>query len=328
MVKVSIVIPIYNAEMHLELCLNSLIQQTANDWECLLIDDCSTDSSAEICHRYISQYPSQFIYQKNHSNSGPGVSRNNGISLIHGKFFTLVDCDDLLPHDALETMINSINDADILIGNFACFNYGDSTNNITEYSEISELSFYDPLSQHNLYNACLPWARMFRSEFWKNNQFNFPPEYMEDALIWPAIAVSAKHIAITSKIVYYHSICNHNSTSRIMVRYTIFYPSVKARLEIMKNYKLLQDNNYFISALLNDLYRCIEDQDFFWQRYQIFKLLREYLPNLPNPQTLSVLPSYKVKKLNKMYQYGLIYFVIKPKSNYIKKRLKSLFKQI
>jgi len=98
---ISIIIPIYNAEVYLRRCIDSILVQTFTDFECILINDGSTDNSSAICKEYKDKdFRVRYYYQ---DNSGPAVARNNGINKSRGNLVMFVDADDWIEHKALET---------------------------------------------------------------------------------------------------------------------------------------------------------------------------------------------------------------------------------
>ena len=113
--KISIIVPIYNAEKYLSRCLDSILSQTFCDFEVLLIDDGSTDMSSNICEQYGLKDNRFRIYHK--KNEGVAVARQWGLDQAIGKFVIHVDSDDWLEPNMLQDMSLCImnEDADILI---------------------------------------------------------------------------------------------------------------------------------------------------------------------------------------------------------------------
>ena len=116
MVKVSVIVPIYNAEQYLEQCLNSIVSQTLKDIEIILIDDGSTDSSAEICKKYLSD--SRVSYYRK-ENEGLAAARDDGMMRATGEYIGFVDSDDWLKPEMYEKMYAAAksNDSDIVFCN-------------------------------------------------------------------------------------------------------------------------------------------------------------------------------------------------------------------
>ncbi len=114
-IKVSVIIPVYNTEKYLEQCLDSVINQTLREIEIICVDDGSTDRSVEILKEYQEKDPRiQILYQKN---SYAGVARNNGKAVAKGEYLVFWDSDDYFMLNALEEMYNKCveDDADICI---------------------------------------------------------------------------------------------------------------------------------------------------------------------------------------------------------------------
>lgn len=96
---ISIIIPIYNSEKYLRKCIDSVISQTFNDWEMILIDDGSTDNSGSICNEYASD---SRVIIKHAQNGGVSKARNMGLRLAKGDYVTFMDSDDWLEPNAFE----------------------------------------------------------------------------------------------------------------------------------------------------------------------------------------------------------------------------------
>lgn len=102
-IMVSIIIPVYNAEKYLDECVESVLSQTYNDYELILVDDGSTDYSGKICDRYAKA--DNRIVVIHQQNSGASAARNTGISEAHGEYITFVDSDDWIEPDYIERMV-------------------------------------------------------------------------------------------------------------------------------------------------------------------------------------------------------------------------------
>ena len=107
MPKVSIIVPIYNEEEYVSTCLLSLINQTLDDIEIILIDDNSTDNSLNILLDYAKKYPNIKVYH-NEKNLGQGASRNIGLSFATGEYIGFVDSDDYVSYTMYEDMYKAV----------------------------------------------------------------------------------------------------------------------------------------------------------------------------------------------------------------------------
>ena len=103
----SIVIPVYNVEKYLDECLKSILDQTEQDFEVILINDGSTDNSAAICDFYAKRFPDKiFVYYQ--ENTGPLLTRRYGVAKSKGDFFLFMDADDYIDLNLLETVKETI----------------------------------------------------------------------------------------------------------------------------------------------------------------------------------------------------------------------------
>lgn len=115
MVKVSVIVPVYNVEQYMDKCLNSLINQTLSDIEIILVDDGSTDNSGKKCDDYaLNDKRIKVIHQKN---KGLSAARQSGLSVCKGEYIAHIDSDDFVNEDYLKILYNfgKDNDADIVI---------------------------------------------------------------------------------------------------------------------------------------------------------------------------------------------------------------------
>ena len=104
--KISVIVPVYNAEKSLCRCIDSILTQTYQDFELLLIDDGSKDSSGAICDSYVAKDSRIKVFHK--PNGGVSSARNLGIDNAQGEWLTFVDADDYLSYDAYELIVKKI----------------------------------------------------------------------------------------------------------------------------------------------------------------------------------------------------------------------------
>lgn len=110
--KVSIITPVYNSEKFIRDTIISVLNQTYDNWELILVDDCSTDSSAEIIKEY-SNSDKRIKYIKLKKNKGVANARNIGISKAEGRFIAFLDSDDIWHNHKLEIQINYMKEKNI-----------------------------------------------------------------------------------------------------------------------------------------------------------------------------------------------------------------------
>lgn len=119
MPKVSIIIPVYNAEQYIAKTVESILNQDFQDWELILVDDCSTDNTNAICRRLVEKN-NRIRYIRQPENRGPSVARNSGIDSASGKYLAFVDSDDIIEKHYLRTLITAAdtNEADVVWCNY------------------------------------------------------------------------------------------------------------------------------------------------------------------------------------------------------------------
>ena len=103
-IKVSVIIPIYNVEEYLEECLQSVVDQTLEDLQVIMVDDGSLDGSTDIAKKFASRYD-HFEYVRQ-VNGGLGNARNTGVKYAKGKYIIFLDSDDIVPDDAYEKNVS------------------------------------------------------------------------------------------------------------------------------------------------------------------------------------------------------------------------------
>lgn len=106
--KISVIVPVYNVEAYLERCVESILQQTYANFELILINDGSTDSSGVICDNLASQHENIKVHHL--ENAGVSNARNTGIKLATGAWITFIDSDDFVTKDYLEILIGAVDD--------------------------------------------------------------------------------------------------------------------------------------------------------------------------------------------------------------------------
>ena len=120
---VSIVVPVYNAEKYLEDCLISLVDQTYENIEIILVDDGSVDDSGRICDSWAEKDDRIIVYHK--KNEGVSTTRNFGIQRARGKFLMFVDADDMLVLNAVEYMVKEMikNNSELVVCKYQSQDY-------------------------------------------------------------------------------------------------------------------------------------------------------------------------------------------------------------
>lgn len=153
--KVSIIVPVYNVEQYLPKCLDTLVNQTIDDYEVILINDGSPDNSQQIIDEYKEKYP-QIIRSTRISNGGQGRARNFGIDMAQGEYIGFVDSDDWVDTTMFEKLYNAAKKADADI--VTCDAQARSPDGGIEYLYTAE--YRDPMCVSGSV-----WNKLFRRSF-------------------------------------------------------------------------------------------------------------------------------------------------------------------
>lgn len=166
MPKVSIIIPVYNAEAFLPMCLSSIVNQTYADWEVIAVNDGSTDGSETILQAFAKQDARFRIITIPHS--GQAVARNEGIKQAQTEFITFVDADDYIDTDYLEQLLAHIGTNDLCQCGYR---------RVCPTGEI--IVEKTPSHFHQFTSPCM---RLYRLDFLKQNNLRFESMIYEDVV--------------------------------------------------------------------------------------------------------------------------------------------------
>lgn len=177
--KLSVIIPAYNAELFLAETLDCVLSQSLKDIQIIVVNDGSTDKTAEIIAEYAKKNSNILpIYQEN---SGVSAARNNGISHAEGKYTLFLDSDDIFTPDSFKNIINALekSNADMAICRITSFGYGGKQINPVAES-LSKEDFIECTDKRLLWNFLIS-NKCFRTEMIKSSEVRFPPlRYSED----------------------------------------------------------------------------------------------------------------------------------------------------
>jgi len=214
MTSVSVIIPIYNAELHLDECLKSLKQQTIQNIEFLMIDDGSTDNSKNICKKYLKDKRFKYFYK---NNGGQVSAYLKGFKNSVGNYICFVDADDYVDKNMFIKMYNKATDynADIVIckrvnisqnGSLISYEKSFLDEGLYENSDIQSIYklTFPPFNGRHMHNS--RWNKMFkRSIFEKNVKYCCDKvRTLEDRFIVPACIFSSSKIYILNKCLYFY----------------------------------------------------------------------------------------------------------------------------
>jgi glycosyltransferase involved in cell wall biosynthesis len=190
---ISVIITCYNQDQYISEAIESVLRQTYTHWECFLVDDGSSDGSAEICKSYAAKDERiHYVFQKN---SGVSAARNNGFSLSKGKYIQFLDGDDFLYLQKLERQVVILerqNEISVCYTNH--YHYWQQSKQLANY----DFELLDPYPLHHfLYGhdngVSLPiHAALLRRKIWQSVELPFVEDYSyryEDWIFWVRICV-------------------------------------------------------------------------------------------------------------------------------------------
>lgn len=218
MIKVSIIIPVYNVAPYIEACLQSVFNQTYEDIEAIIVDDCGTDNSMEIVERIVSTYNGKINIKIFHHDQNKGLSaaRNTGIRKSAGEYIFFLDSDDLLPNDAIQNLVYQTiihPNIDFVIGEIKTT--GAENRSYPLLSETCLRSNEEILKDYLLFEwnvmAC---NKLIKKELIITNQLFFKEGlYHEDLDFSFRLALSANSMACSKTVTYLYLIRPNSITT-------------------------------------------------------------------------------------------------------------------
>lgn len=173
--KISIVVPVYNCEKYLDECIKSVLNQTCDSWELILVNDGSIDKSKEICDSYSSEYPDK-IFSFHKENEGQFLTRKYGLTKCSGDYIGFLDADDLLDKNYVNIIFQSIEKYGM--PDAVCFGFTRFGNNaaaeyrLTDSTELYKTSDERKTVYTMIINGQLSgslWSKLFRKDIIINN---------------------------------------------------------------------------------------------------------------------------------------------------------------
>jgi len=299
-IKISVVIPIYNVEMYLSECLNSVLDQTLRDIEIICVNDASTDKSIEILKGHANR-DSRIIIINHKQNYGLAVTRNTAIKVAKGEYIFFLDSDDLLfKTSSLSQMYNIAkqDNADEVIGGTLRWDeetgdrdYGYHKNYIQK--SLNGIRFETALFLIHNVIAC---NKLLKTSFLKQHALEFNPESrkFEDCSFSWKIHLLAKSISVYSSTTYIHRLRDSTEPQSLMTQtkrdslyYMIAARDIMAFLEKNCNFDSIRHviDEKLVLRFIRDALKTIN------ANRDIRALLEEY------QQIFSRIPKESIKKL-------------------------------
>lgn len=241
---VSILVPVYNTEDYLNRCLESIIKQTYDNIEIILLNDCSTDNSINIIHEY-KRKDSRIKVINKKDNEGITVARNELISNCSGDLIMFCDSDDYMHQEAVKIAVDAIekNNSDCVIFKYTMLKKGFSHKERKEYipcGNYKNVYLYQLKNLKSLYWGVL-WNKCYKKSVITENNITFK-RGIEDVIFNINFMKFANHIEIINDNLYYYNQTNNSLTRPInnSVKYKSEYKEILRNKYL--NYKLVYIN--------------------------------------------------------------------------------------
>lgn len=314
MIKVSVIVPIYNAEKYIKKCVNSIINQTLKEIEIILVDDGSTDKTNEIIKQF--EKKDERIKTITQKNEGAGSARNKGIEIATGEFIKFVDADDYLNRDTLQKMYEAAinNDATLVRGNSTTLIGPFKGNDFCNWGDIKEQRIILPREEKNIIVTEFPniGNKLFRRDLLEKIRF---PEKLkwEDLGIVPALMANSEKIYDMNEPIYNYRIHMNTTVKDFLfkiknvldiIRILEYLETILKESKLSEEYKSQMESMY----ILHTLYRA--ENAMFWiniskeQKKQIIGSLINIIElKYPNWRNNKMVEQYM--KVNPLFNFDM-----------------------
>lgn len=246
MMLISIIVPVFNAQNYIEKCIKSIICQTYIDWELLLVDDGSTDSSYEICKKYINKKIN--VFHKN--NGGVSSARNYGLKKSKGDYIVFIDADDYVDKNYLKNLYDNIRDNDLVVSGYKEVYSNGKVNKRNFGKKDMTMEYiknkFDELYLSNFLNS--PFNKLYKKSL-INCTFNENQILGEDLLFNLQYIKNCKHIISINNTDYNYVINNTSATNKYNSKAIYNLLFIKKELENM-----CKKMNYYENGSINEIF--------------------------------------------------------------------------
>jgi len=271
MIKISIIIPVYNSEKYIDKCITSIKNQSFKDFEVLIINDGSIDKSKNIIETYLNDERFKLYNRENH---GIGSSRNFGIEKSKGKYICFIDSDDYIDTNYLEKLYNKISSdkLDVVVCNYIEENEETKKETKIEIKQYNNTTIKDNPELLLTINKA-PWNKIYKKSIIKNIRFPEDLKY-EDTEFLCKVLLNAK-IGYIDEYLNHYVIHSNSETTTIDKR---CFDMFKILDNIKEYYK---DSDKKINEYIDKMILQILTMLTIWQKYQKDKsLANEFIDNV------------------------------------------------
>ena len=301
--SVSVIIPLYNAEKYIGECLDSLLAQTLKDFEVIIVDDCSTDSSPDIADSYLARFDGRLKIISLPTNTGnASVPRNEGLRFSRGEYVYFMDNDDLLLDNALETLYACAENfrADVIYmeQGFICDEEGSS-------KSFTTVSWTPPefvIDKNNLESSDItkrleillskgysvtPWTKFLRRDFLIANKIDFPLIKISEDVLWTfkVVCLATNFLRVPNRLYVYRSVEDSWSRAKRKPQDKIKFwlAPLKVGLDYLEEFMDSEEffarnpnyrfdvTNFFVKMQIAGMLSAVKDLN----RYELYEIIHE-----------------------------------------------------
>lgn len=232
---ISIIIPVYNVEKYLEKCLDSVIHQSYENIEIILVNDGSTDTSGEICKKYSEKDKRIVLF--NQENAGLSAARNTGIEICKGEYIAFVDSDDWVEKDYILKMYTECKNknVDIVICGFNKVN----ENNDLILDESSKLrkrtidnkNKFDLLFNENNLETILAWNKLYKRKIFNTLRYPVGKIHEDEFVVYDVLNNVDGDIVVLNENLYNYLIRNSSISNTISDKVLHSFEALKSRID-------------------------------------------------------------------------------------------------
>ena len=306
--KISIIIPIYNVAPYVERCLYSALNQSYEDIELVLVDDCGTDNSMNIVSEVVEKYVGnkKILLFKHEHNLGLSAARNTGIKNATGDYLLFLDSDDEIPLNAVELLLEATNEnPDFVIGNIKVLGsdkfsfYFSIPSGVIQGNEL----ILDSFIKDKWYSMAV--NKLIKKEFLLNHHLFFKEGILHEDELWSFIlATKANKMSVVKDYTYHYYIRNDSITGKISIRnYESNAIILCEKKKIIDEINNVDFHSYMMEKIVDFYYSLLVFRPSYNKLVCMHNLLKKNMNTL-HLKDLST--SYKVKHL--LFRLPCIFF--------------------
>lgn len=267
MPKISVIVPVYNVEKYLNRCVDSILNQTFEDFELILVNDGSPDNCGNICDEYAQKDNRVKVIHK--KNGGVSSARNAGIDTAQGEYIMFVDSDDWINENMLNDMYN-MPDSDMKVSSIRMIGKDNSTEYIIDTKMYTQedllIGFFS--EAFPIICFCGPWCKLYKKDIIFNNAIRFN-EYMslgEDTYFNLNYIKHCKSIYTSEQIYYYYYMRENSESLFTKFRLNMYYDVRKVfdlKVKMANELNMGRDSIFklklsYIQSLIGNLIKMVD----------------------------------------------------------------------